>query len=164
MITKTCTKCNQKKSLHEFHKDKRQSDGRRCWCKLCAHKSVIQWQQDPSIKIKRATKEKSNRDLNPEAMLLALAKQRAKNRNLEFTITESDIQIPDRCPALDIPLFRGDRQVHDNSPTLDRIDPTKGYIPGNVIVVSYAANRAKGRLTIDQLRKLTDFYEYICSR
>ncbi len=31
-----------------------------------------------------------------------------------------------------------------SKPTLDRIDPRKGYIPGNVVVISYRANVIKG--------------------
>ena len=31
------------------------------------------------------------------------------------------------------------------APTIDRIDPTRGYIPGNVQVVCWLYNRAKGR-------------------
>ena len=39
----------------------------------------------------------------------------------------------------------------DFSPSVDRIDPTKGYVRGNVRVISYLANRMKSNATVDQL-------------
>lgn len=73
------------------------------------------------------------------------AQQRAKRRGLECTITPDDIHIPDVCPILGCKLetHPGHTGGKDNSPTLDRIDNTKGYIPGNVQVISSLANRMK---------------------
>lgn len=48
--------------------------------------------------------------------------------------------------------MQGTQTDKDNSPSLDRIDPTKGYVPGNVQVVSFLANRAKSNLSDAQLR------------
>jgi hypothetical protein len=78
--------------------------------------------------------------------LLTNAKQRA--------IKLADIVVPNKCPLLDIPIVRGVAKLHDNSPTLDRIRNDLGYVPGNTVVISYAANRAKGNLTSADLLKL----------
>lgn len=32
---KTCSKCGIAKPLEDFHKNRRQSDGRQTWCKAC---------------------------------------------------------------------------------------------------------------------------------
>jgi hypothetical protein len=40
------------------------------------------------------------------------------------------------------------------SPTLDRIDNSKGYIVGNVWVISMRANRLKSDATVDELMML----------
>jgi hypothetical protein len=84
----------------------------------------------------------------PEKYILKNAKTRAKKRNMEFSITEKDIHIPEFCPDWHIKLgqVRGHRT--DDTPTLDRIDNSKGYIPGNVRVVSWIANRTKGEMTM----------------
>ena len=42
---------------------------------------------------------------------------------------------------------------------IDRIDPKKGYVKGNIIVVSMRANRIKTDATVDEIRKVADFYE-----
>lgn len=80
----------------------------------------------------------------PSRVLLALAKQRAKRFGIPFSITEDDIKIPEKCPALGMVLKHGTghRKIPE-SPTLDRIDPKMGYIPGNVVVISNLANAIK---------------------
>ena len=76
--------------------------------------------------------------------LLKDAKLRAKKRNMEFNITEDDVFIPKYCPLLGIPIYL-DVKINgrDNSPSLDRIDNTKGYIKGNVWIISNRANSIK---------------------
>lgn len=87
------------------------------------------------------------------------AKTRAKKSGVPFTILETDIQIPDKCPVLGIPLFKGNGLVGENSPTLDKLIPSMGYIPGNVTVISFKANTAKSNLNLDELRLLVEWLE-----
>ena len=47
----------------------------------------------------------------------------------------------------------------DYSPSFDRIYPKKGYIKGNIVIVSNKANRIKTDATVDEIRKVADFYE-----
>ena len=93
---------------------------------------------------------------NPEKILLLSAKNRAKKRGLIFNITEKDIFIPDKCPVLNEPLEKvfqptGKRAPADYSPSLDRIDPIKGYVKGNIQVISTKANAMKNNATPKQL-------------
>lgn len=91
--------------------------------------------------------------------MVTRAKQRAKKKGVTFSITEKDIVLPDKCPVLGILLEVGNGQVHDASPSLDRIRPDEGYIPGNVVIVSHRANTIKSNATIKELRTVADFYE-----
>ena len=87
--------------------------------------------------------------------LLENAKRRAKKKNLEFSIALDDFEIPKRCPLLGIPLqLGGDGLFNMNSPSLDRIDNSRGYVKGNVAVISLKANKIKSDLSIDKLRFL----------
>ena len=43
------------------------------------------------------------------------------------------------------------------SPFFDRIYPKKGYVKGNIVIVSYKANRIKTDATVDEIRKVADF-------
>uniref|UniRef100_A0AB74UMJ1 Uncharacterized protein n=1 Tax=Caulobacter phage BL57 TaxID=3348355 RepID=A0AB74UMJ1_9VIRU len=49
--------------------------------------------------------------------------------------------------------------MHDHSPSLDRIDNALGYVPGNVVVVSWKANRLKNSGSLQDLKALLTFYE-----
>jgi hypothetical protein len=71
------------------------------------------------------------------------ARGRATANGLPFGITAGDIVLPKLCPVLGIALVLGDRYSSDNSPSLDRIDPARGYVRGNVAVISQRANRLK---------------------
>ena len=78
-------------------------------------------------------------------------RSKAKSRGQEFNLDFTDIMIPATCPLLGIPLYRGKGRAHDGSPTLDRIDSTKGYLKGNVWVISEKANRIKTNATLQEL-------------
>lgn len=97
-----------------------------------------------------------------ERLMLTRTKARAKRLGIEHTITIQDIVIPEYCPVLGIKLEVGRKKKRgplDNSPSLDRIDNTKGYIPGNIIVVSFRTNRLKGDASINEMQKIIDFYK-----
>lgn len=66
--------------------------------------------------------------------------------------------IPERCPVLGIPLRLGEMSDRASSPSLDRIDPRRGYVRGNVLVVSYRANQIKSDATPDELRRVAAFF------
>lgn len=84
--------------------------------------------------------------------LLYAAKQRAKKDGTPFALVESDLRIPERCPVLGIELKRSEGGPRDGSPSLDRFVPQRGYIPGNVHVISFRANSIKGTYSTEQLR------------
>jgi hypothetical protein len=97
----------------------------------------------------------ARRKRDPETMLTNLARARAKSKGLDFTITRDDIQIPECCPLLGMPLERGVGKVGPASPSLDRIFPSLGYIPSNVWVISFRANAIKNAASIEELILLT---------
>lgn len=92
-------------------------------------------------------------------MLLTAAKRRAKRAGIPFALTIKDITIPDKCPVLGIPIFSNDgiRGATDNSPSLDRIIPNLGYVPGNVRVISYRANAIKRDASLFELEAVVRY-------
>ncbi len=89
------------------------------------------------------------------------AKQRAERRNLEFNLTIDDIVIPDKCPLLGVPFVLGVQGNYEYTPSLDRIDPNKGYIKGNVWVITKKADSMKNSATKEELLKFADnIYKY----
>lgn len=109
---------------------------------------------------KRRLRHKKYLEKDPKHTLFMRAKYRAKEDNSPFTITENDFEIPSHCPLLNIPIFfhpriigsgRGSARAQDNAMSLDKIDPTLGYVPGNVRVISFLANSMKRNATREQL-------------
>jgi hypothetical protein len=59
----------------------------------------------------------------------------------------------------ELQLVKGDGRQHANSPNLDRLDPAKGYVPGNVAVISQKANRIKTDACSSEIRRVADWLE-----
>jgi len=87
------------------------------------------------------------------------AKKRAKKSKLEFNIERSDILYVNICPILNIPLSFSKSYGGPNSPSLDRIDNTKGYIKGNIRIISKRANTLKNNSTFEEYEKIYKFYK-----
>ena len=90
--------------------------------------------------------------------MLAQSRATAKRKGLPHTITIDDIVVPQFCPVFGLKLERGNGKPHDNSPSIDKIIPELGYIPGNVIVVSWRANNLKKDASVTELIQLAAFY------
>jgi hypothetical protein len=86
--------------------------------------------------------------------LLITARRVAKVKGWAFNITLSDVIVPTHCPVFGVALDPGAKSRADNLPSLDRLDSTKGYVRGNVWVISWRANRLKSDATLDELRAL----------
>ena len=77
--------------------------------------------------------------------------------------------ITKRCPILNIKyelnkkdLTWGSKKGQNNwanSMSVDRIDNSRGYISGNVVLVSSLANAIKNQATPDQILKVGNFYK-----
>lgn len=93
---------------------------------------------------------------NVESELYHHAKHRSKTKGLEFNISKEDIIIPDVCPVFGTPINFNNKH---NVPTLDRLDSNKGYIKGNIQVISSKANRLKNNGTIEEFKKIISYME-----
>ena len=96
---------------------------------------------------------------NPELALLASAKNNAKTSGREFTITADDIVIPTHCPILGVRLTPVGTSPRTFNASIDRLDNTKGYVPGNIFIISWQANVWKGARTVEQVRSLLRYME-----
>jgi hypothetical protein len=70
---------------------------------------------------------------------------------LTWEYVESIWPADNMCPYLGVQMERGVSNACRTSPTLDRIDPAKGYVEGNVQVISQMANAMKQDATPAQL-------------
>jgi hypothetical protein len=105
---------------------------------------------------RRATINKVLRDrlrADPVARMLYTAKARSKILGIRFNLTRSDLEpLPKTCPVLGIRLRPSSCGfARPNSYSLDRINPRKGYVRGNVTVISHRANQIKNDATAEEL-------------
>lgn len=91
------------------------------------------------------------RENNPEAALILNIRNRCKASGVPFNLTKGDIVFPETCPVLGIKI---DRSCKETSPSLDRLDPSLGYVKGNVCMISQRANRLKQDATKEELEKI----------
>ena len=146
---KACRSCLEVKHFSCFHKNNNgaQLFGLSSDCKEC-RKRVSKKHWEKSVK----------NDL--EKIIYNRAKGRARKRGIYFDITPEDIVIPDKCPIFNKKLVYGD---HDWTPSIDRIDSSKGYTKENIIIVSNKANVIKNNACPDDIIVVGEFYKNIAS-
>jgi len=157
---KICTKCKEHKSLNEFYKHKNRKDGLHGECKSCA-----QEYNDNTCSFKKWFIRK---------------RSRARYNGIEFTIEPDDIpgvkirrfkvrgkwtweatEYPKVCPVLEVEIDWDKKKVAwalFNSPSLDRDNPTNGYIKGSVMIMSKLANSMKQNATTEQLNQFSRYH------
>ena len=89
------------------------------------------------------------RHLDPKIRLIARAKSRARAKKVECTLNPGDLIIPDTCPVLGTPFV----PKTEYAMSIDAIDPTKGYTPNNVQIISMKANAMKNSASQEELIK-----------
>ena len=166
----TSRKTAVRKGLHTYCTGKPCSNGhvcerfvRNCVCKQCLLDSKSKYRKSPNHFQKYRRWYTSRRSTHPESFLCSNARKRAKERGLPFTLTPETVRelFPKDglCPILMVPLdFNG--QDQSLVPTLDRIIPSKGYVQGNVAIISMRANRMKNDCSDPGVfRRIADWLE-----
>ncbi len=176
---KRCACCKTDKDFAEFGKKAMNKDGLYNYCRACKAKQDRQYYQLNRSQVLEKVKERAdtikedlaeyhkeyrerNKDRLSEVLyqsrrsntgkfLYNACKYRAKERGIDFNLDLDDVIIPKICPILKIPLIVGEGNAIPNSPSIDRIDPSKGYIKGNIQVISYKANTMKSNATEEDL-------------
>lgn len=167
---KVCLHCKITKPLTSFSKWKNSTKshfGYQTWCKECvktrsktehrmnrSRENVRKKRLDPEYREKERQVNKATRERNRIVYLLRAAKDRAIEQGLEFNITKDDLLIPSHCP-----IFGTKFQMYTwYAASIDRKDSTKGYIPGNVWVISRKANSMKLNATPEELKKFSEYW------
>ena len=169
---KKCNVCGKIKPFDELCRDSSRSDGVKPLCKECKHKKDADYWKDNAWRLTKRNKGYKHRSperyqdvlkqqreykaKNRERSLYLQARKRSEKFSLPFSIAMEDIEIPDVCPLLGIPINKKPSKLNnrDNSPSLDRIIPSMGYVPGNIMVISYRANRIKNDASLEELERI----------
>lgn len=160
---KNCPHCGRVLPVNCFSKSNTSASGYRSWCKECINTSrnteenkakCRNYYNSRGRELSRIAKEH-----NIQKYLYTSAKARARQRGETFTIDIEDIVVPEVCPILGIPLKYNRGMKGDDSYSLDRIDSSRGYVKGNIWVISLRANRIKNDSTVEGLRLIADKVE-----
>lgn len=92
------------------------------------------------------------------ASIFTQKKKNSKYSKWDWDLLISDIQFPTHCPVLGMKLDYSGSCTKENSPSFDRVDPKKGYVRGNVLVVSWRANRIKNDGTPEEHMRIATYY------
>lgn len=162
--TIVCPDCGRELHIDMFDKTANSKTGRRWLCRDCykKHQKINQGQDKnyfkklrlklcPDFKDKIRKQKKKSRERNFEQEILRQCKSRAERKGLEFNLNLSDIVIPDKCPLLEVPFNFGNKKNYEYTPSIDRIDNSKGYIKGNVQIISMKANAMKNSASPEEL-------------
>lgn len=160
---KKCKVCLVEKNLEEFYNRGDRRHAKRSMCISChgerRRKRYAEATESEEFKKEHAKKTVIWRSENVAKAMLSRAKSRSKNKNLDFDLVLEDVNIPELCPILGIKLEMAKGIASDNSPSIDRLDSSKGYTKDNIIVCSYRANRIKSDSTIEDIEKLYIWYK-----
>ena len=142
-----CIKCGEVKPFSEFSKNRSKKDGLRSDCKVC----------------QKAYRKRYNIG-RPFYAILEAARRRAKDRDVPFSITEEYLESiwTGVCPVFQTRLSLPNHGGHELSPTkpsLDRLVPDKGYVPGNVIWISMRANQIKSDGTSAEIQAVATWLQ-----
>ena len=94
-------------------------------------------------------------------------RDKAIKAGVDFNISIQDLVDlwVDRCPIFGFPLVFGDDGPNgrSDSPSIDRIDPTRGYERGNIQIISKLANSMKQNATEKQMIQFAEWIidEYV---
>lgn len=148
---KICSVCSIKKYYVDFRlrgRGWKSPNGvyRQSYCRVCESQAL-----------------KDKRDKNPAQRLFMLARIRSKRDKLNFDLTEEYIKsiwpTNNKCPIFNTE-FKSGLKNKNVLPTLDKVIPEKGYVKGNVAIISFVANRMKSDVKdVTLFKKLYDFYK-----
>jgi len=158
---KVCGSCKKNKKYDQFRKLKTTSKTFKGGNGFCGRDKNLYISQCRDCENENFMKRYRN---NPVPQLFYNFRKRAEASKVPFDLTKEDIkklleEAGDKCPVLGIKFIqKADKNTRDYSPSVDRIDPKKGYTKNNTIVVSFLANRIKTDANLDQIKKVYDFY------
>lgn len=145
---KTCTRCKEQKPLSEFGVDAGTMDEKVAACKACVISSYTYgsptWAR----------------------IMLNNTRLRAARKKVPFeliAVRELLASPPKTCPILGLVLQaggKGHQGPGESSATIDRRIPMKGYVAGNMDILSRRANYIKQDATTAEVRAVADWLEF----
>lgn len=152
-----CSNCKLNKEEKEFYKRTDTKRGYTSHCRDCYKEKV-----NSRLISENMTYSDLYRKYyinNPNKYILSQTKSSAKQRGIDFDLDIDDIIIPEYCPILKVKLDTSKTKLQNMYvPSVDRIDNSKGYIKGNIMIISRLANIMKNSATKEQLINFSSYF------
>ena len=183
-----CKKCNLDKQLFDFTKSKRCKNGVCKTCKKCSNEYTKNWKRKHKDRLafKRRKKyaetkglevkmrEQNRKKLYPLRCRCQIMRQgmstRSKKSNREFDKDFFTVKYLinrlikySKCECCDKELdfsFKKNNCFNDDSPSIDRVDPKKGYTKNNVAILCWDCNKHKHDSDSKKLRMIADYIDF----
>ena len=184
---KICSKCKKEYPPGMFVKNKQCRYGYASTCRNCQNEYSRNWKRknaDRLAPIRRKQyserygviqreKERIRKERYPlkvrSQVLRAGMRDRARVKGREFdsnyftvSYLMKRLSAQSNCECCGNPLdisFKADRKFNESSPSIDRVDPTKGYVKGNIAILCWRCNRIKQDATPQELRRIAVFMD-----
>jgi hypothetical protein len=90
---------------------------------------------------------------------LGNTKSVCEKQGIPYDVTVDDLApYPLTCPVLGIPInWMATGSSGNDSPSIDRMVPSLGYVRGNVRIISNRANRMKGDASVEDLEAILEY-------
>ncbi len=169
--TKRCSKCREIKPITEFYDRSDQPGKKKPSCKKCVISDRTQYRrQHPETDAayrrdnpekfrewRRTAYQNGRKDFGRcIAMALSVRRRQCAKKEIPFTITADDVialfdEQDGLCALTRRQLSWGGEGWERDTLSIDRLDAERGYVPGNLRLVTYQANRARGQHGDDEL-------------
>ena len=113
---------------------------------------------DPAHRVWKSEYQRQRRVAQWARTRLAELRVKARKNGVPFDLVEDDLLLPERCPVFGTLMVLAPGRQNDQTPSVDRIVPSVGYVRGNIVIVSLRANRLKNDATPAEMRLLAVFY------
>lgn len=150
-----CSKCNTIKNIEKFGNKGNKHPSSSCYrCKNAR----------PRVRANRKRYKVPKNQMSIKALrgtMIRHVRRSAKKRNMDCNLTTDTVEWPTHCPYLGVELdyLGSDNGCAHNTASFDRIDPTRGYVIGNVEIISRRANVIKNDLHPKEWRLLMKMAE-----
>ena len=172
--TIVCSKCKNKKKIEDFYKSSTRKCGHESGCKDCRRTAAlnysktvtrnIEWKERRRLQRQRY-KQRTRGDIKymlKDVMQHSKARARKQGVPWDLTVEYLESLVVSHCPVTKEPLDWERRQVVDghptkNSPSLDKIIPALGYVPGNCAFLSHRGNAIKSNGTMEEHARVVKY-------
>jgi hypothetical protein len=159
-----CCRCGIEKPLTEYPRRYKGVTDR--WigsCRTCNTAHMARWRAANPERAKAAHLRQSLKD--SALITWRQMRDRAKKAGVPCTLTVEEVKAlleeTTICPVLNIPLQtgrgKGSKAASPDSPSIDRHRPELGYVQGNVVIMSWRANRMKYNSTAEEIYQLAEW-------